>query len=180
MRKLIKTKIKMKKILAVLSIAIFITSCQKQKIGYVDNGKVINEMQEKVDLEKKYETKLNAFNAKKDSIGRAFQMEAQKFQMEAQKMSQSKAQAKYEELGQKQQMLQQQFQMEQQQISKPYQEEMDSLITKVKDYVKEYGKTNGFDVILGTVESSPSVMYAKDEYDLTETIIKDLDNNYKK
>ena len=91
----------MKKILAVLSIAILITSCQKQKIGYVDNGKVINEMQEKVDLEKKYETKLNAFNAKKDSIGRAFQMEAQKFQMEAQKMSQSKAQAKYEELGQK-------------------------------------------------------------------------------
>ena len=77
-------------------------------------------------------------------------------------------------------MLQQQFQMEQQQISKPYQEEMDSLITKVKDYVKKYGKTNGFDVILGTVESSPSVMYAKDEYDLTETIIKDLDNNYKK
>ena len=42
----------MKKILAVLSIAILITSCQKQKIGYVDNGKVINEMQEKVDLEK--------------------------------------------------------------------------------------------------------------------------------
>ena len=176
MRKFIKTKHKMKKILAVLSIAIFITSCQKQKIGYVDNGKVINEMQEKVDLEKKYETKLNAFNARKDSIGRAFQMEAQKFQMESQKMSQSKAQEEYDRLGQKQQMLQQQFQMEQQQISKPYQEEMDSLITKVKDY----GKANGFDVILGTVEASPSVMFAKDEYDLTETIIKDLDSNYKK
>ena len=58
----------MKKILAVLSIAIFITSCQKQKIGYVDNGKVINEMQEKVDLEKKYETKLNAFNAKNNPV----------------------------------------------------------------------------------------------------------------
>lgn len=179
MRKYIKTKYKMKKILSVLAIGFLLASCQQQKIGYVDNGKVINEIQEKVNLEKKYETKLEAFNARKDSIGRAFQMEAQKFQMESQKMSQSKAQEEYERLGQKQQMLQQQFQMEQQQISKPYQEEMDSLITKVKDHVKAYGKANGFDLILGTLEASPSVMFAKDEYDLTETIIKDLDSKYK-
>ena len=93
-------------------------------------------------------------------------------------MSQKKAQEAYEALGQKQQLLQQQIQFEQQQITQAFQAEIDSVIIKVKDYVKEYGKTNGYTYILGTSDASASVMYGTDENDLTQTILDALNAQY--
>ncbi|AXO80761.1 OmpH family outer membrane protein [Olleya aquimaris] len=170
----------MKKIIGLVIVSLVFTSCQKQKIAFIDNGEVINKIQEKVDLEASYKSTLDKFNTKRDSLGKAFQMEAQKFQIEAQSMSAKKAQAKYDELGQKQQLLQQQLQYEQQQISEPFQKDMDSLISKVKKYVSNYGKTNGYDYILGTSEAGPSVLFGKEEFDLSKTIIEGLDTEYKK
>ena len=52
----------MKNILYVIVALVVFTSCQKeQKIGFVDNGKVINEYQAKKDLEEKFKTKDAAF-----------------------------------------------------------------------------------------------------------------------
>ncbi|WP_397364174.1 OmpH family outer membrane protein [Olleya sp. R77988] len=170
----------MKKIIGLLLITLIFTSCQNQKIGYVDNVNVINGIKEKIDLEKKYETKESAFKLRTDSIGKAFQLEAQKTQLDAQKMSKSKATAKFEALGKKQKMLQEQLQFEQQQLAQGFQKEMDTIIEKVKTFVKDYGKTNGFDLILGTVDASPSVMFAKDQYDLSEKVINAMDADYNK
>ncbi|AUC74710.1 MULTISPECIES: OmpH family outer membrane protein [unclassified Olleya] len=170
----------MKKIFGLLLVVSVFTSCQKQKIAFIDNGEVINKIQEKLDLEESYKKTLDKFNARRDSLGKDFQMEAQKFQMEAQSMPAQKAQAKYDELGQKQQMLQQRLQAEQQQISEPFQKDMDSLISKVKTYVNDYGKNNGYDYILGTSDASPSVLFGKKENDISTTIIEGLNASYKK
>ncbi len=160
-------------------VLVLFTSCQQQKIGFVDNGKVINEYQEKMDIEEKYKAKDEAFKKKTDSIGQAFQIEAQAFQAKANKMSQKKAQEAYESLMQKQQMLQQQIQFEQQQITQAFQTEIDSTINKVKDFVKDYGKTNGFTYILGTSDGASSVLYGTEENDLSQTIIDALNAEYK-
>ena len=74
----------MKKLVLVIVILMMV-SCQQQKIGYVDNVKLMDDYQEKIDVEAKYKTKLEAFNKKKDSISQAFQIEAQAFQVNAQK-----------------------------------------------------------------------------------------------
>lgn len=154
------------------------TSCQQQKIGFIDNGKVINEYQEKKDIEEKYKVKDAAFKKRTDSIGLAFQQEAQAFQAKANKMSQKKAQEAYEGLMQKQQMLQQQIQMEQQQITQAFQAEIDSTIVKVKNFVKNYGKTNDFTYILGTSDAAASVLYGTEDNDLSQTIIDALNDQY--
>src|SRR6056300_45287 len=96
--------------LAVLSLLIFASCQQQQKIAFIDNGKVINEFQEKIDIEAKYKIKEEAFKKRTDSIGQAFQLEAQDFQSKANSIPEAKAQEKYAELGQKQQLLQQQIQ----------------------------------------------------------------------
>lgn len=170
----------MKNTFLALLIILGVSSCKQQKIGYIDNGEVINAYQHKLDIEKRFETKDAAFKKKTDSIGQAFQLEAQKFQTAAQKMSQSKAQEKYQELGQKQQMLQQQMQFEQQQLTQEFQVEIDSVIISVKDFVKDYGKKNGYTYILGTSEGAASVLYGTDENNLTEEITKALNDAYKK
>lgn len=170
----------MKHIIFALAIVFMASSCQKQKIGYIDNGKVINEYQAKKDIEERFKKKEEAFKKKADSIGKAFQLEAQAFQMKAAKMSQKKAQAAYEELGKKQQLLQQQMQFEQGQLQQAFQTEIDSAIVKVKDFVKNYGKTNGYDYILGTSEAANTVLYGKSETDITTTITDALNADYKK
>lgn len=171
----------MKYITLVIIALLMVTSCQQQqKIAFIDNGKVINEFQEKIDIEAKYKIKEEAFQKRTDSIGQAFQLEAQEFQLKANSMSAAKAQEKYEELGQKQQLLQQQIQFEQQQIQQAFGTEIDSTITKVKNFVKDYGANNGYTYILGTSDASSSVMYGTEANDITQIIIDELNANHKK
>ena len=65
---------------------VFFSSCEKpNKIGFVDNGKIINDYQEKKDLEAKYQLKEEAYRKKFDSVDKAFELEVQQFQNNAQK-----------------------------------------------------------------------------------------------
>lgn len=171
----------MKKIIYVTLIMLVFASCEKpNKIGFVDNGTVINDYQEKKDLEAKFQVKQEVFTKKFDSIDKAFELEVQNFQANAQKMSQNKAQQMYQELGQKKQILDQQKQVEAQQFQQAFQTEIDSIITKVKDFVKDYGKTNNYTYVLGTSEAAASVIYGAEENDLTQTILDALNSDYKK
>ena len=171
----------MKNIFYVVVLALAFTSCQKQpKIGFVNNGTVINDYQEKKDLEARFQAKEDAFKKRADSIGQAFQLEVQQTQLTAQKASQTKAQELMGGLQQKQQVLQQQMQFEQQQLQQSFQTEIDSVISKVKKFVKDYGKSNGYTYILGTSDAAATVMYGTDENDLTNTILEALNKEYKK
>jgi outer membrane protein len=169
----------MKHIFYVVLFAIAFTSCQQQKIGYVDNSTLINEIQEKKDLETKFQAKEEVFKKKADSISQAFQLEVQQTQLTVQKSSQKKAQELMNGLQQKQSLLQQQMQFEQQQLSVSFQTEVDSLIIKVKDFVEDYGKTNGYTYILGTSDGASSVLYGTDENNLTQIILEALNTAYK-
>lgn len=171
----------MKSIFYVALVMCILTSCEKpKKIGFVNNSTVINDYQEKKDLETKYQVKEESFRKRADSIGRAFQIEVQSTQSIAQKSSQQKAQELMGGLQQKQQLLQQQMQFEQQELTQDFQNDIDSVIVKVKDFVKDYGITNGYTYILGTSDAASTVMYGTDENDLTKTILDALNANYKK
>ncbi|MEP5338878.1 MAG: OmpH family outer membrane protein [Algibacter sp.] len=174
----------MKNIIYVALAFITFTSCQQKKIGFVDNGTLINDYQEKKDIEAEFQLKEEAFRKKADSIGQAFQVEAQKGQAEAQKLAQKNNRKKAEELmaglQQKQQQLQQQMQGEQQALTQAFQVEIDSVISTVKTFVKGYGKTNKYTYILGTSDAAATVMYGEEASDLTNTILDALNADYKK
>lgn len=171
----------MKNIIYVFLVSLVFVSCQKEaKIGFVDNGKVINDYQEKKDLEAKFQKKEEAFRKKFDSIDQAFQLEVQKFQLEANKMAPAKAQEMYQQLGKQKQLIDQQKQVEAQEFQKAFQDEIDSIIVTVKDFVKDYGKKNQYTYILGTSDAAANVLYGTDENDLTKTILDALNAAYKK
>ena len=165
--------------LVLAAIVLVMVSCQQEKIGFVDNVKLMEDYQERSDVEAKYKTKLETFGKKKDSITQAFQLEAQAFQVKAQKMSQQKAQEEYGVFQQKGQFIGQQLQQEEQQLQIAGQTEMDSLVNKVKDEIKAYGKANAYSYILGGGDGG-SVLYGKEANNLTEEITKILNDKYKK
>ena len=82
----------MKKIVLAVIVLITFASCQEQKIGFVDNAKVINDIQEKKDIESKYDVLNESFKLRADSIGKGYQTEYLALQAKVAKMSQSKQQ----------------------------------------------------------------------------------------
>lgn len=169
----------MKKIVLGILVAASFVSCQQDKIAFVDNTKVINEYQEKKDIEAKFKGKIEVFDKKADSLSKAFQAEAQAFESGAKSMSQNAAQEKYNQLMQKRQMMGQQLQLEEQQLSQESQKEIDSLIKKVKSFIKDYGKKNGYTYVLGANDAG-SVLYGDESKDITEEILQALNDGYKK
>ena len=166
----------MKKVSLLLLAVLVFTSCQKQKFGFIDNTKVINEVKVKKDLETKFEAKEAVLNKKADSLGRAFQEEVKVArEMAAKIKSQQKLQELSQTLQQKEQNLSRQIQGEKQQLANEYRTEIDSIIVHVKDFVKDYGKNNGYNYIFGTSDNTASVMYGQDSDDLSSKIIEAFD-----
>lgn len=170
----------MKNIVVAIIVIFTFASCQQsQKIGFVDNSKLINEYQEKIDIQDKLQAKIKTYEAKRDSIRQAFQLEINEAELKSRKMSQADLQKLSQELQQKDQVIAQRDQFEQQQIAQESQSQNDSLIKKVRNFVKDYGTKNGYDFILGSNEAG-SVMYGNEASDLTQEILDALNAAYKK
>ena len=170
----------MKKFGFLIVMMMIISSCQEQqKIGFVDNGKVINDYQEKLDIEEKYKGKDAVFQKRRDSLIGAHNLELEAAKIKAQRMSQSAIQKLSQELQQKEALLGQQLQFEQQQLQQAFNSEIDSVIIRVKDFVNDYGKKNGYTYILGTSDASNTVMFGTEANDLSQIILDALNESYK-
>lgn len=167
----------MKKLLYGIATLAILMSCTENKIAFVDNAKLMNDYQEKIDIENKYKVRFEGFDKKRDSVGRAFQTEAMAFQNAAAKMNQNTAQEKYNELMLKKQNIGQLLQDEEQSLLQQSQTEVDTLKSKVRKFVKEYGKKNGYTFILGSTENG-SVLYGDDAKDITADVVKALNDAY--
>ncbi len=175
----------MKYFLLTLAMAMIFVSCDKKattdsslKTAYVDTSKLLEQYTEAKDIEAKYK-------AKSDEMGRELEAEISKFKEEAagfQKNAETKgqvwAQQKGSELQRREQQLQYAQQAMVQQLQQESGKEMDTLVKSVKKYIRDYGKEKGYDYILGTGESA-TVLYAKDQYDITKEVIEMLNKKYK-
>lgn len=167
----------MKKLILTGVAILTLTACT-DKVAFVDNSKLLNEYQEKKDIEAKLKTEVDAYDKKRDSINIAYETEANKFLEQAKTMPESVAKKRYNELMQKRQILQQHLQQEEMKIQMESQTQMDSLLNKVKKNIKEYGKQKGYTFILGANDGG-SVLYGADNKDITKEVTEYLNNQYK-
>ena len=175
----------MKKSIVAFAIAITLISCNKEeatsateKTAYVDTVKLMDEYTESKDLQAKFKDKGEVIGRELELEIKKFQEEAQNFQRNAQANGQEWAQRKGAELQKKEQQLQYAQQAMGQQLQQEGAIERDSIVTKVRNYIKEYGKKNGYTYIYGTGDAA-TVLFAKDGLDITEKIVKELNDNYK-
>lgn len=164
----------MKKILVILILGAAFTGCtEDNKTAYVDTTKLIREYSEMKDVESKFTAKSEKIKQQLDSAAQGFQQEVLKYQENMATLSDAERQATESKLMQKNQMLQQQQQMISGQLREESDAVIDSLVTKVKDYVKAYGEEHDYTYIFGSNESA-SIMYAEEGLDITEEILKEL------
>lgn len=175
----------MKKIITLFCTTLFFIACNNQnatikefKTGYVDTSKLMDESIEAKDIEEKYKDKSKEMGAKLEAEGKKLQVEADNFKRNAIANGQAWAQQKGAELQERDQQLQYAQQGMMQQLQQESGQEMDSLVKKYKTMFKVYGKEKGFDYVFGTGDAA-SVLYAKDNYDITKDLIKIVNDKYK-
>ncbi len=168
--------ITMKKI-GIAAIALTVLTACNDKIGFVDNTKLLNDYKEKQDIEAALKIQINAFEKKRDSIEFAFNEEIKKFQAQTNNLSPEQAKRKYNELQQKQNILGQHLQQQQEQIRLESQNQMDSLLVKVKRNIEAYGKEKGYTFILGA-NSGGSVLYGNESKEITKELTEYLNKKY--
>ncbi|WP_245891654.1 OmpH family outer membrane protein [Flavobacterium faecale] len=177
------TKKMNKKVLIIAAMAISIISCQKQaevkevKTAYVDTSELMKEYTEAKDLEAKYKAQSEEKGRQLEAEINRFKQDAANFQKQAQANGQEWAQKKAAELQKREQQLGYAQQALSQQLQQASGAEMDTLVTGVKKFIKDYGKKNGYAYIYGTGDVA-SVLYAEDKFDITKTIIKELNDKY--
>jgi len=147
----------MKKLLLICLLTVAVISCNKtttpnkeMKTAYVDTSKLLEEYTEAKDIESKYK-------AKSDVMGKELEAEVAKFKIEAtsfQKNAQAKGQAWAQENGARLQKKEQELNYAQQALVQQIRDEsgveMDTLVKKVKKFIKEYGKEKDYTYIYGT------------------------------
>jgi outer membrane protein len=174
----------MRKLIAVAALAFFAVSCNKTeevkmaKTAYVDTSKMMEEYTKAKDLVAKYKAKEEALQNELAPEASRLKAEEASFRSNAQQNGMAWAQANGPAL----QSRIQQFQYKQEQKMRQLQSEsgndMDTLIKHVKDFIKVYGKEKGYDYIYGTGEGNATVLYSKDQYDITKDVIKALNDKY--
>lgn len=183
----------MKNLLLVASFACLFISCDQTetkngtptstatgdfKTAYVDTAKLVEENLEAKDIKAKYDAIIKAKGKQMDAEYAQFQADAQSFEKNAQAYGMQWAQAKGPELQQRRENLARKEQLIVRETQEAAAVEMDTLVTRIKKYIKNYGKEKGFNYIYGTGDAA-TILYAKDEYDVTAEIIKILNDEYK-
>lgn len=163
----------MKKIALLCLVAIVSFSCQTEKTGYVDTEELLTEYNFLKDAKERFTAQNDQILADLQLKMDAFEIKGKQFQTNAPTMSRAKQEEQYNKLSAESQQLQQERQMKIGQLQMESQRVIDSLITKVKDKVKSYGKENGYTYIYGSNDAG-SVLYGTDEKDLTSKILAEM------
>ena len=175
----------MKKAILILGVALSVLACNKNeqkaesfKTAYIDTAELIEKYEKFKDEDDKFKVKSEEMGRPLEAKFRAFQNEAQNFQQNAQVKGPQWAQQKGAELQQREQQLS----MEQNALMQQLQQEgavlKDTLISEVKKFIKDYGKKKGYDYVYGTGDAA-TVLYAKDNYNITKDVLKELNDAYK-
>ena len=148
------------------------------KTAYVDTAELMKAYQEAKDIELKFKNKAAAMDKKMEADVAKFKTDAMAFQKSAQANGQEWAQKNGQVLQQREQQLQMQQQQMGDQLQTQSTTEMDKIVKEVKQFIKDYGKENGYSYIYGT-GSPATVLYAQDKYDITQEITDLLNEKYK-
>lgn len=160
-------------------IAVFavVKSGQTSELVYVDVNKLIEGYKRTKVVRGEFEAKAKTLKANVDSLVVGWQNELKQYEKERSKYSKKELKLKQELLGNKQQQINNYQQAIQQQIKEEDQKSTQTVINDINDYIKEYGKKEGYRIIFGA-SGSGNIMYAEESSDLTEKVLEGLNAEF--
>lgn len=161
----------------VASIATFFLSQSTSELVYVDINKLVEGYERTKTERAVFNKKASTLKANVDSLLVDWQDELKNYEKERSSMTKKELELQQQLLQNKQQQISNYQQAIQKQIQEEDQKMTQTVINDINDYVKEYGKKQGYRIIFGA-KGSGNIMYAEDVSDLTQTVLDGLNAEY--
>ena len=167
--------------IAILALAAAIGSFVYQQsaceLVYVDVNKLLDGYKRTKIEKAAFDKKAKTMKSNVDSLLTDWQNELKTYEKERSGMSKKELELKQELLGNKQQQINNYQQAVQKQLVEEDKKVTQTVINDINDFVKEYGKKNGYKVIFGATGSG-TIMYGEDAADLTEKVLTELNAEF--
>ncbi|AWX45721.1 hypothetical protein HME9304_02748 [Flagellimonas maritima] len=161
----------------IVSVSTFFISHSESDLAYVDVNRLLEGYDRtKVDREN-FTKKTDIMKANVDSLMVDWQNELKTYEKERSSMTKKELALKQELLQNKQQQINNYQQAVQKQIQEEDQKMTQTVVNDINAYVKEYGNDHGHRIIFGA-QGSGNIMYAEEETNLTEKVLKGLNEQY--
>jgi outer membrane protein len=168
------------KAFTIIALAIlFFTQLDSQKsIVYVDSNKLISQYEGMKAARQELESKVAVWRSNVDSLRVEFEQKASSYEAKKAKLSAPEKKLTEELLVTKQQQFISYQQAIEEKIKKEDQELTNKVLSKVNDYIRKYGKDNGYEIIMAATQFG-NIVYAKDGNDITDQIVEGLNRDFK-
>ncbi|RKE52568.1 OmpH family outer membrane protein [Sphingobacterium detergens] len=151
----------------------------KDKIVYLNSDSLSEKYQYFKDIKSKLENKVKKAQADLQAKSAAFQREVADYQKNAATMSAADRQATEQKLARKQDELARLDQTASSSLAKDESEEFNNVYNKITEFLKKHAADNGYKLVLTYSKSNPTVLYADPSLEITNEVIKQLNDEYK-
>jgi outer membrane protein len=159
-------------------IAVYYAKTSSQLV-YVDVNKLMEGYKRTKVAKAEFDKKASTMKTNVDSLLANWQVELKNYEKERGVLSANELKLKQELLSNKQQQINGYQEAIQKQIQEEDKKITQTVINDINDYVKEYGKKHGYKIIFGA-SGGGNIMYAEESTDLTEDVLKGLNQEYDK
>ncbi|TSE06701.1 MULTISPECIES: OmpH family outer membrane protein [Aquimarina] len=161
----------------IASVASFFYQQSSSELVYVDVNKLLEGYKRTAIIKSEFDEKAKTMKANVDSLIGSWQTELKAYEKERSDMSKKELELKQELLANKQQQINNYQQAVQKQLVEEDKKVTQTVINDINDFVKEYGKKNGYKVIFGATGNG-TIMYGEESADLTEVVLKELNAEF--
>jgi outer membrane protein len=160
------------KITLVAIIGFCLVSCSEKKLGYVDINKLYESFEYKKKLTKEYETVKSARQRITDSLEMLLNQTAS--EIERTKNFSLETEKKFEQQKKDFYQLSRQYDEDNAVLLTSYD---DKIISQLNAYIKEYGKSNAYDLLVGA-DKKGSILYGDEKIDVTDELVEYVNKRY--
>lgn len=151
----------------------------QQRIAYVDSAKLLNGYQAMLDARKDYAAKSHKWQANIDTLSADVQRAIRTYERKTASMTPKERTLSTELLHTKQRELVSYQRAMQESAQQEDTKDTQQVITRVNTFLERYGKEHNYDYILVATPSG-TIAYAKQGMDLTQEMVKELNQEYGK
>lgn len=157
---------------------LFVTGVfNKKKIAYVRSTDLVYGYLGMQEAQRDYEQKTKMFQANVDTLQRDYQLSFSSYTTEAINLSKEEKAEREKVLMQQQESMMNYAQSLDKKMKAEDEKTTQGVLNQINSFVEEYGKQQGYEVILGTTLSG-SLLYGNEAIDITKEVLESLNRNY--
>lgn len=153
------------------------TYLSRPKFGFIKTGALLEQYEGFKEARQKFELRKARLLSSVDSLEKDLVFEINKYKRDSAKYSSVERKAILLKISRLQYDYNENKEVAGRKIEEDDSKILESVLVQVNSYIEKYGNTHGYDIIFGTLESG-NVLYGKKSRDLTEEILKGLNNEY--